>query len=106
MKLSYILLASPLCVMGLPYPFYSNDPFVPVPLPPPDNWTPSSKLFPSNVISGYSTDYDKFTADTWAEYIKEQCKQFDACTSTFSFAGKETMPNLRFNNIYLPVVSN
>lgn len=104
MKLSYILLASPLHVMGLPYPFYSNElsnePFVPVSLPPPDNWTPGSKLFPSNVISGYHADYDKYTADTWAEYIKEQCKEFDACTSTFSFAGKGTMLNPRINNIY------
>ena len=62
--------------------------FHPVALPPPENWIPGPRLFPSAVIAGYNADYKKYNADTWAAYILEQAQGFPAATSCTSCSGE------------------
>lgn len=59
-----------------------------MPLEPPLNWTPGPRLFPSNVIAGYNTDYDKYDASTWAEHVLNQGKTFADCTPISSCSGE------------------
>ena len=62
--------------------------FHPVSLVQPDNWIAGPRLFPSQVIAGYSADYEDYNVGTWAAYILEQAQGFDAATSCISFSGE------------------
>ena len=65
-----------------------GDPFHPVDLPPPEDWIPGPKLFPDQVITGYYALYKAYDADTWAKYVLEKAKGYDAATSCASWSGE------------------
>lgn len=56
-------------------------------LPDPQDWSAGKRLFPGNVIAGYNADYHKYDKESWAAHVLEQCKGFEACTSSLSFSG-------------------
>ncbi|KAE8312078.1 hypothetical protein BDV41DRAFT_577918 [Aspergillus transmontanensis] len=87
MKLFYTLPSALLFVTGLSSPLHTNNDYFPVDLPPPDNWIAGPRIFPSQVLpnGGFHADYDKYNADTWAEYVNSQCENLDG-RSTISFA--------------------
>jgi hypothetical protein len=84
MKPLHLLALAPLVVPGLCVPSGLHK----LCLPDPQNWVAGDKLFPTWVIAGYNADYDKYTNDTWADYILAKCKEFEHCTSTNSFSGR------------------
>ncbi|THU99530.1 hypothetical protein K435DRAFT_630891, partial [Dendrothele bispora CBS 962.96] len=43
-------------------------------------------LFPGQVIAGYNAPNDAYTAETWAKYILDKAKSFDAAKSCCSFS--------------------
>ena len=59
----------------------------PVELPPPEDWVPGRNLFPSHVMAGFHADYEKYNADTWAKYVLEKAKEYNAA-SCASWSGE------------------
>ncbi|KKZ68505.1 hypothetical protein EMCG_05864 [[Emmonsia] crescens] len=64
--------------------------FVPVPLPPPNNWIGGPSLFPTRVFAGFHGDYDKYNKGGWTKYMLDQCRQTSGCTSLILFSGIPT----------------
>ncbi|PHH85086.1 hypothetical protein CDD83_920 [Cordyceps sp. RAO-2017] len=58
----------------------------PLALAPPADWAAGSRLFPAEVIAGYHANLTTHTRDSWAAYVLEQCRGFDACDSTVSYS--------------------
>ncbi|CAH0058451.1 unnamed protein product [Clonostachys solani] len=84
MKLQIFLSAALLGVGVVARPTTAT--FVKVTLEEPQNWIAGPSLFPSNVLAGYSGDFCDYTADTWAQFVLDKCKTFDACTSALAFS--------------------
>ena len=59
-----------------------------VELPPPEDWIPAHRLFPSQAIVGFKADYKNHDADSWAKFILENAEGFAAATSCASFSGE------------------
>ncbi|KJZ73897.1 hypothetical protein HIM_06790 [Hirsutella minnesotensis 3608] len=60
--------------------------YVPVALEEPLDWSAGSRLFPGNVIAGYNAELNKYTKETWAAYMLNQCKLYSACDSSLSYS--------------------
>ncbi len=95
MKLNHVLAsASSLRSLTLGGPSASSssssggkDGFKKLELEKPLNWLPGPRLFPANVIAGFNAELSQYDAESWADYVLEQCTRYSACTSTASYQG-------------------
>lgn len=78
----------------------------------PHNWEAGPYLFPANVMAGYSdnvtapdSDMTVWTEDSWAVHVLSLCESFSACTSSFTFQGMMSCPELCPSSITRPPLS-
>ncbi|PGH32963.1 hypothetical protein GX50_04245 [[Emmonsia] crescens] len=99
MKPTTLLVAALAALAGSPTPVNAVGglSFVPVPLPPPNNWIGGPSLFPTRVLAGFHEDYEKYDQGNWTVYMLNQCRQNDGCTSLILFSAipAETNSNSR-----------
>ncbi len=57
-------------------------------LPAPLNWLPGNSLYPDRVITGFSSPFDKYEPEAWADHVRDQCQALSECTVSVSYSGE------------------